>query len=265
MPTERARPIVLSLFTFSAISLGTFLTNPELAAAVPADPNLFYYSRGDKIPLTLSKDLLAVRFKQDLSLDQQEAIVDSEEMLGPFPERQDLPIFKITLLPLREGVTQDNVIQTMRSLDTRSNVEAAFPVFGLPDPQLILTGEFIVKFVPSVSEQKIAAFNALHNVQIVRKPEWTHRYTLRVKDPTNMNTLKTANLYSEDPITVLSVPNFIGKLRLATVTPNDLYFPQQWPLTKIRTKLGTVTNGMKIGAHCSGSQEGFSHFVSWSV
>lgn len=28
---------------------------------------------------------------------------------------------------------------------------------------------------------------------------------------------------------------------------------------------GTVTNGMKISMHCSGSQKCFSHFLSWSV
>ena len=53
-----------------------------------------------------------------------------------------------------------------------------------------------------------------------------------------MNTLKTANLYSESPIAIFSAPNFIAKLRLATVTPNDYYFPEQWALNKIRAAQG---------------------------
>jgi hypothetical protein len=60
-----------------------------------------------------------------------------------------------------------------------------------------------------VTEQQIEAFNALHNVEIIKKSPSTDRYLLRVKDPTNMNTMTTANLYYESPLTEYALPNFI--------------------------------------------------------
>jgi hypothetical protein len=40
-----------------------------------ADPNFYYYSSGRKIELPLSKKMIAVRFKQGVSLEQQRSIV----------------------------------------------------------------------------------------------------------------------------------------------------------------------------------------------
>jgi hypothetical protein len=47
-----------------------------------------------------------------------------------------------------------------------------------------------------------------------------------------MSTLKIANLYYENPITIFSVPNFIGRTQdlPSTFPPSDEYFSQQWPL-----------------------------------
>jgi len=208
------------------------INRKSLAAAAP-DPNFYYYSSGRKIALPLSKEIIAVWFKQGVTAEQQRAIVEFEQHSGLFSERKDILLFKMALLPLSEGVTKENVIQTIHSLNTKSEVQFASPIFHFPDAELILMDEFIVKFVSSVSEAEIRAFNALNDVEIARKPEWTERYTLRVKDPTNMNTLKTANLYYESPITEFAMPNFVRKLKPMSVTPDDTYFDEQWALDNI--------------------------------
>ena len=64
----------------------------------------------------------------------------------------------------------------------------------------------------------------------MRKVERTDWYLLRVKDTTSMNTLRTSNLYYESPITILSMPNFVRRLRKATIIPDDAYFTKQWHL-----------------------------------
>ena len=168
-----------------------FTVNPKLVAAGSQDPNFYYYSSGRKIQLPLSKEMLAIRFKPEVTLEQQQAIAESEQNLALFSKRKELSVFKLTLLPLREGVTEENIIQTINSLNSKSEVEFANPVFHFPDAEQIVTDEFIVKFDPSVSEELIKAFNEIHNVEIIEKSEWVGHYTLRVKDPTSMNTLKT--------------------------------------------------------------------------
>lgn len=238
-PRGKNQHVFLLLVVLGVFCSLIFVLHPKLASANSGEPNFYYYSSGRKIPLVLSKKMLAVRFKESIGSETKEKIVKSEPNLGSFLKRKELSIFNITLLPLRAGLREENIIQTISSLTTKSEVEAVFPLFGFPDPVRILTDEFIVKFNTNTSEEEIRAFNTLHNVEIARKPEWTDRYTLKVKDPTNMNTLRTANLYYENPITVFSMPNFIGKLKPAQITPDDTYFPQQWPLDNTGQTGGT--------------------------
>jgi parallel beta-helix repeat protein len=216
-----------------------FVVNLDSVIGASIYPNFYYYSDGRKISLPVSKEILAVRFKQGITLQQQKTIVESEPNLALFSKRKEFSTFKITLLPLREGVTEENVIQTINSLNDIAEIEFAYPVFDFPDAEILLTDEFLVKFGPSVSEQEIKAFNSLHNVEIVRKPEVVDWYLLRVKDPRNLSVLKTANLYYENPITEFSVPNFLIRFALKSVIPDDTYFGEQWALNNTGQSGGT--------------------------
>jgi len=208
-----------------------FVVNPKLVLSAPLDPQFYYYSGGRKNALALSKEKVAVRFKGELTLEQQKALVESEQNLGPFSQREVSATFKLTFLALREGLTEEDVIETINTLSGKSEVEGAYPVFDLPDGELVVTDEFNVRFDPNITAAEIDAFNVLNNVEVVRKPQWTQLYTLRVKDPTNMNTLRTANRYHESPTTMFSLPNFHGRSeKLVATTPNDEYFPEQWCL-----------------------------------
>lgn len=167
------RYIFLLLVCLSILCLLIFVINRESLAAATPDPNFYYYSGGRKIVLPLSKEMVAVRFKHGVGLEKQRAIVESEEDLGMFSERREISIFELTLFPIRQGITEENIIETINSLDGKSEVGFANPVYDFPDAELILTDEFIVKFAPSTSESEIRAFNRLHDVEIARKPEWT--------------------------------------------------------------------------------------------
>jgi hypothetical protein len=216
-----------------------FLSSFEPAIAFSEEPDFYYYSDGRKIAIPLSKEMLAVRFKPQVSLDEQRTIVESQENLLSFSERKEPPIFKITFLPLCQAVTEETVIQTINSLNANEDIEFANPVFDFPDAELTLTDEFIVKFAPNISEAEIEAFNNSNGVEIARKEKWADWYVLRIKDPKNMSTLKTANLYYESPLTEFSVPNFIRRLTPMSVTPDDTYFPNQWHLSNTGQSGGT--------------------------
>jgi hypothetical protein len=162
-----------SLVFVSVLCSVIFAPNAKPASAAVSDTNFCYYSSGHKITLPLSKEMLAVRFKQEVPLEQQRVAVESEEKLAPFSGRKEFSAFKLAILPLRAQLTEQDVIQTINNLNAKPEVEAAFPVFHFPDAELILTDEFIVKFNSFVPEDEIKAFNALNNVEIVRKPQWT--------------------------------------------------------------------------------------------
>ena len=232
MQTKGRRIYLLSLLVGLSILCSIILaTNGGLVTAPSADPNFYYYSGGRKNALALSQNRLAVRFKKGIGLETQDTIMRSEENLMAFVEREESPTFRLTFAPLRENMTEADVIQTLNRLNSKPEVEVACAIFEFPDAEAILTDEFNVRFAPEVSQDEIDAFNLLHDVEIASKPEWTELYTLRVKDPTNMNTLETANRYYESKLTLFSLPNFVGRSEKAVaISPNDTYFEEQWPL-----------------------------------
>ncbi len=108
-----------------------------------------------------------MRFKTEVSLEQQRSILKSSQNLAPFFEAEQVTIFGVTVLPLREGLIEEYVIQTIQSLNSKSEVEFASPVFDLPEVNLIITDEFNAMFNPSISQAEIRNFNASHNVEII--------------------------------------------------------------------------------------------------
>jgi len=66
----------------------------------PADPDFYYYSSGRKYALTLSKERVALRFKEGLTLEQQRAVVKSEQDMGSFSQREESPTFRLTVFAL---------------------------------------------------------------------------------------------------------------------------------------------------------------------
>ncbi len=210
------------------------IINSKLVTAGAQDPDFYYYYGARKMELTLSTEKLAVRFNQGLTIEEQKAVVESEPGLGLFSQREECPYFREVILPLRKGLTEKNTIEMLKTLNARPEIEGAFPIFVFARSEIISTDEFIVKFGPNVSKAEIDAFNVLNGVEIEDKIEGIELYILRVKDPKNMNTLKMANLYDENPITIFSVFNYIVRTKdmPSSVTPDDKYFEEdeQWPL-----------------------------------
>jgi len=224
------RNIVVIFVCLTVLGFLICIASLGSVSAEPADPDFYYYYCARKIPLTLSTEKLAVRFNEGLTIEEQKAVVESEQGLELFSQREECPTFRLVILPLLKGATEEYVIQTIKRLNSRAEVEGAFPVFVIPHSEIVSTDEFIVKFAPDVSKADIDAFNTLNGVEIEDKIEGIEHYILRVKDPKNINTLKMANLYSENPITIFSVFNYIVRTKDAPAVPNDGYFEEQWPL-----------------------------------
>jgi len=172
-------------------------------------PEFYYYSSNRKIYLDIYTAMITVCFEETVTDPEREAVIKQDPILEAIAYEVSF-IHNLVLVEIKAGSTDVDIIEAMRRLEKLPEVRYSTPVFGGPDMQMILTDEFIAKFKQDVTEEQIEAFNALHNVEIVRKLLYSDTYVLRVKDPTNVNMLTTANIYYESPITVFSMPNFIG-------------------------------------------------------
>lgn len=226
---KRNRSFLILLYSCVVCYFLFWAYNSPLKAS-PDEDSLFYYSNGQKHPLELSKNKLALRFKGGVGEERKKHLIESDQNFTPFNEKKELSRFNLTSMLLREGKSKEDVKQTIINMSYKSEIELVAPVFTLPNAEVIITDEFIVKFKPSVSKEEIDTFNELHDVEIVRKERWTDRYTLKVKNTANFNTIKMANIYYEDPITVFATPNFISKLEPFSTIPDDTYFTNQWHL-----------------------------------
>jgi hypothetical protein len=115
-------PQYVRLIIFCCIVFLSFF-QPELAFS--QEPDFYYYSDGRKIALPLSKEMLAVRFKPQASLDEQRTTIESQSNLLSFLDRRNLDILKITLLPL---------LQTIKNLINSRNTYALLRILhGVKD------------------------------------------------------------------------------------------------------------------------------------
>ena len=238
--------LVVAAFVGSAQVIGP---THGAGGAANQDTEFSYYSGGERIPLSLSTKAVAVRFTQGSTAEEQKGVLEAQESIDASEEAKEIPL-RLRLIPLETVVSEEVCLQLIRDLGSEPKVEFAGPVFDLGDGELILTDEFIVKFACYASEADIESFNNLHNVEIASKREWTDRYVLRVRGANGLDALTTANTYYEEAITEYSVPNFVirSDRLLASVTPDDTYFQEQWPLDNTGQDPPGGTQGADIDA-----------------
>ena len=179
-----------------------------------------------------------MRFSRHVSEQGKQSFVESEQDFGPFSEKEELDDLDVTLLPVRINTMRASGLQVINTFSRRPELVFTSPVFDLSGTQLIVSDEFNVQFKPSISREQIEAINKTNHVEIVKKFEELDWYVMRVKDPSNMNALKTANRYYESDVAVFSKPNFIRTLDFAVDPPEDEYYSEQWYLDTINALEG---------------------------
>jgi parallel beta-helix repeat protein len=172
-------------------------------------PEFYYYASGEKIYLDIYTEKIAVCFEENVTDPEKEAVIKKIPILEAIAHELYDFVPNMVLIETSAGTTEVDIISAMQRLEKLRQVRFSTVVFGDIHSQIILTDEFFAKFKPDVTEQQIEAFNSLHNVEFIEKFPSIDLYLLRVKDPTNMNMLTTANLYYENPLTEYAGPNFI--------------------------------------------------------
>ncbi|UGV41527.1 S8 family serine peptidase [Methanococcoides orientis] len=94
----------------------------------------------------------------------------------------------------------------------------------MPDNELYVHDEIIVKFSPGVSEEKIANINARNGAKVKYTSQYAGFKVLKI--PENRNAQKMAEMYSKNPNVEYAVPNAI----MTAFAVNDPYYHYQWNL-----------------------------------
>lgn len=109
------------------------------------------------------------------------------------------------------------------------SVDAQYDIYeeltiDIPENDLYVPGEIIVKFAPGLSEEKIANINARNGAKV--KYTSQHAGFKVLKIPENRNVEKMAEIYSKNPNVEYAVPNAI----MTAFAVNDPYYQYQWNL-----------------------------------
>ncbi len=176
-----------------------------LVAAMPAaaETELYYHSDGLKIPLQPSARHFAVRLEAGLETNLAAlfpAAIDDSEVRRL--EGQALAVYRWRG-DLSEAARRE-LIDRIRALPA---VDRTLPVFAAPGALMIVTDEFVARFAPGVSAQRIAEIHSRHGVEPVRVLEWRDGVqVLRVAAGT---ALETANAYHALPEVLFAHPDFV--------------------------------------------------------
>lgn len=199
-------------------------------AAAPESAGLFYYASGERVPLTVAPDFLAVQFAPPLDaavgLASDAAAVEAvaareaaalSTLAADFPAADAraasqpglIAGYRFYLVPLA-GVGDGAAALALR--DSVRTSEAVSPywanaVFTAGDVKLILTDELIVGFPEGTPRSAVDAYNSAHGVAFVRELS-PDVYVLRVLPSAGADTLTMANFYETDGVALYGSPNF---------------------------------------------------------
>lgn len=175
----------------------------------PLSNKFYYFYKDTKLKLTLSKDEIAVKFKLDIDDEIKKNIISL------MPDLEDISLAtnlhnNLTLQKIKKGTEETGVINTLSSLNQRSEVTFATPVFVTYGALMILTNEFIVKFEDDLPQEKISLINNELGAIIVKKAQWQkNTYILKVDKSLHKNVLEMSNRYHQRPGIEYAHPNFI--------------------------------------------------------
>ena len=185
----------------------------EVRLVPPGDGSFYYYADGQRIPLTLSLEWIAVQFASRDPAERAAALQSPD--LGSLEEAKQIPAPELTLVPLREGLSTEALVQEINRLRAdRSSFVQVNPVFQADDVKMIITDEFIATFSAGKEKEEIDQLNSSHGVEIVEPVlGQANTFVLRVTEKAELDALAMANLYQESGIATSAAPNFVRVLQ----------------------------------------------------
>lgn len=195
-------------------------------ASVTFSQTDFYYSRGEKVQMTVSAEAVVIKFKEDITANEINTFLSAEDAIqdmNPLTLAGAKGFFKATLK------SQTNLNQLSERLKGKTEVIALNNVYYIEGLEAVPYDQFMVQFKSSVNRSQVEALNKLHNVEnIEMNISVADLYRLRVTEASDLSVIDMAKLYYESLPAEWSTPDFIVPIQL--YTPNDPYFSNQYYL-----------------------------------
>ena len=203
-----------------------------------AGSKYFYYGPEGKIALQLSRDKILVRFSDNSALPQRMAILSSDKIAST-TSKAILPALKSTIVRLRTNLSESDVENLIRELNTDDQVIYATPFFIYSDGTVQgLQNKFMVRLTNPADfyllQEKADYYHVSVDGQDAFDPNLFHLSTTKFSLG---NAMDIANLFYESGLFELAEPDFI-QIR-AAASPNDTYLDNQWNLSNNGTNTST--------------------------
>jgi subtilisin family serine protease len=174
----------------------------------------FYFYKGEKVPLTLSDEYVAIRPAETSIL---KSIPNTyPEIASVAPDKTGLPQ-SLTLVKLKKGIKPSEARNAYNKLRTDATIDLVAPAFKTRDGHMIVSDQFIVQFGAGVEQETIDSLNAANGVEVVEKVNWSENtFILRTQQG---DALKMANQYAVTPGVIYSHPNFVRLMQRSPRMP----------------------------------------------
>jgi subtilisin family serine protease len=195
-------------------------TTSAAAADANEDGGLYYYSDGQRIPLTPSTKEIAVRPGTGISADRATDALAGDRALIAAPGAKEIGRTGFFLMGLKPETPEGEVQPLTERLASTSSVGFVSPVFEFPDAKMIVPDEIILKFKDDAPPVLIS--RAISSYEVLKKGNWgKNSFLLRVKVSSGVKVLQAANALHAHPWIEYSHPNFIRLLQRAPRLPPE--------------------------------------------
>jgi serine protease len=249
--------IILSGLLWGEVSLpGSPFTYVALAQTSSSD-GLYYLYQGQRIPLTVREDAIAVEGKTTERSGGSFSLQLRQHLQGTRGTNTDSPA-EVEVDPLGEtyalvgipSAAQDNIDQLRTDIEQFEGTEAILPVLTGSDDQatLVLPNEIVVSFESNLSENQIQAILEQQNLEIIRPLRFTNnRYLVRSRSASGVEVLGAANRLYQTIGVRSATPNFIPASSNRVVDSSATDAPRFNSLSSIRPSRSAANPSVESG------------------
>lgn len=245
--------LAIASYIITAGSLSFLHLNQRVSAQLRTDSSLYYTFYGQKIPLSLRSDTVAVAFKPVRTRGQKSVFQRLQDDLGGInsstrsgsgnsgikvevnPLGTNFALVKLSTTTRSSGSIRDlqqriqkqsYVKETLpvlnRTLKSSANSQGNNSQSKAVQQTIVLPNEIVIKFELSLSDSQIKLLLAKNNLEIIRKLRFTKsHYLVRSKYESGIKILSVANQLGNIPGIGSATPNFIQSTSFQNLIANS--------------------------------------------